>query len=172
MKLKAKLVILGCVCLLAAPAGAMKDARFETRERAVLVITSADGERHTIQVQSFTHGIEAEPSTSGVPTGKRQHMALLLTKPVDKSTPLIMAALVNNEVILEWRMTVAPVGRAGRVGAARTIRLMRPSVCGITSDLGADGIAREHVSFCYQRIIWTWQDGGITAEDDWETPRA
>ncbi len=30
----------------------------------------------------------------------------------------------------------------------------------------------EHVSFCYQKIIWTITDGGITAEDDWEAPNA
>jgi type VI protein secretion system component Hcp len=29
---------------------------------------------------------------------------------------------------------------------------------------------REHVSFTYQKIIWTYVDGGITAEDDWEAP--
>ena len=29
---------------------------------------------------------------------------------------------------------------------------------------------REHVSFTYQKIIWTYEDGGITAEDDWEAP--
>lgn len=29
---------------------------------------------------------------------------------------------------------------------------------------------REHVSFVYQKITWTWEDGGITSEDDWETP--
>jgi type VI secretion system secreted protein Hcp len=29
---------------------------------------------------------------------------------------------------------------------------------------------REHTSFCWQKITWTWMDGGITAEDDWETP--
>ena len=28
----------------------------------------------------------------------------------------------------------------------------------------------ENISFTYQRIIWTWTEGGITAEDDWETP--
>ena len=28
----------------------------------------------------------------------------------------------------------------------------------------------EQISFVYQKITWTWEDGGITAEDDWETP--
>ena len=26
---------------------------------------------------------------------------------------------------------------------------------------------REHVSFCYQKIVWAWMDMGITAKDDW-----
>ena len=28
----------------------------------------------------------------------------------------------------------------------------------------------EEIAFTYQKIIWTWNDGGITAEDDWEAP--
>jgi len=30
----------------------------------------------------------------------------------------------------------------------------------------------EHISFTYHKIEWTWNDGGITAEDDWESPVA
>lgn len=26
----------------------------------------------------------------------------------------------------------------------------------------------EEVAFTYEKIQWTWNDGGITAEDDWE----
>ena len=29
---------------------------------------------------------------------------------------------------------------------------------------------REHISFTYQKITWTFEDGGITSEDDWEQP--
>ena len=28
----------------------------------------------------------------------------------------------------------------------------------------------EEIAFTYQKIIWTWIQGGISAEDDWETP--
>ena len=31
---------------------------------------------------------------------------------------------------------------------------------------------REHIQFTYQKIIWTWTQGGLTSEDDWETPVA
>ena len=30
----------------------------------------------------------------------------------------------------------------------------------------------EEIAFTYQKISWTWTDGGITAEDDWEAPVA
>ena len=29
----------------------------------------------------------------------------------------------------------------------------------------------EEVAFTYQKIEWTWSDGGLMAADDWETPR-
>jgi type VI secretion system secreted protein Hcp len=28
----------------------------------------------------------------------------------------------------------------------------------------------EEIAFTYQKIIWTWKDGGIEAQDDWESP--
>ena len=40
----------------------------------------------------------------------------------------------------------------------------------ITSASGTDGTGtREVVSYVYQRIIWTWEDGGITSEDSWDS---
>ena len=29
---------------------------------------------------------------------------------------------------------------------------------------------QNEITFTYQKIEWTWTDGGITASDDWETP--
>jgi type VI secretion system secreted protein Hcp len=26
---------------------------------------------------------------------------------------------------------------------------------------------REHVSFVYHKIVWTYEDGGLTSEDSW-----
>jgi type VI secretion system secreted protein Hcp len=27
----------------------------------------------------------------------------------------------------------------------------------------------EEITLTYQKIEWTWTDGGVTAEDDWES---
>jgi len=37
---------------------------------------------------------------SGQATGKRQHKPFVITKELDKSTPLLFSALVNNENIV------------------------------------------------------------------------
>ena len=46
-----------------------------------------------------------------------------------------------------------------------TVKLTNASI----SDRHEHG-ATEQISFTYQKITWTWIDGGITAEDDWEAP--
>src|SRR5690606_6479604 len=42
----------------------------------------------------------------------------------------------------------------------------------VTGGGNGDGIPMEEMSLNFEKITWVWQDGGITAEDDWETPRA
>jgi type VI secretion system secreted protein Hcp len=58
------------------------------------------------------------------------------------------------------------------------VRLVNATISGITfkmANVRAPKLARlpeyEEVSFTYQRIEWTWNEGGITASDDWEMPR-
>ena len=59
------------------------------------------------------------------------------------------------------------------------IRLINASVSGGRQEMlnnqypeNASHKEREHVTFCYQKIRWTYEAGGLTAEDDWEAPVA
>jgi prepilin-type processing-associated H-X9-DG protein len=45
--------------------------------------------------------VSPRDSASGLPTGKRQHKPMVITKEWDKATPLLMQALVSNENITE-----------------------------------------------------------------------
>ena len=48
-------------------------------------------------------------------TGKRMHKPFVITKELDKSTPLLYQALVNNENIAEFELSVfAPGDKAGK----------------------------------------------------------
>jgi type VI secretion system secreted protein Hcp len=114
-----------------------------------------------IELMSLNHEVVSpRDAASGLPTGKRQHKPLTITKEIDKATPLIMNALINNETLTEVLIGMRQAG-----GEVMTIMLVNASV----AERRQHG-PRESVSFTYQKIIWTWLDGGITAEDDWEAP--
>ncbi len=97
---------------------------------------------------------------SGLPTGKRQHKPLIITKQLDKSSPLFLNALVTNENLTAVTISLTRDGQP-----VATIKLTNASIADYT-----DHGDTEHWSFTYQKIEWTWLDGGITAEDDWEAP--
>jgi type VI secretion system secreted protein Hcp len=126
-----------------------------------------------IEVIGLDHEIiSPRDAASGLPTGKRQHKPLTITKELDKSTPLLFQALVNNENLKDVELRFFRPGKAGKEEQYFTIKLTNASISSVKmqNDSGSAVETTEHVSFVYQKIIWTWTDGGITAEDDWETP--
>ena len=136
------------------------------------------GREESIMVIGYNHEVVSpRDAASGLPTGKRQHKPLTITKEVDKSTPLLMNVLVNNENLTAWRLDFWRPSRSGMEEQFYSIELLNANIAGIRSEMlnnkyeeNMRHAEREHVSFTYQKITWTWQDGGIMAEDDWETP--
>jgi len=58
------------------------------------------GREGKIAVIAVTHEIiSLRDAASGLPTGKRMHKPFVITKKLDKSSPLLYNALVNNENI-------------------------------------------------------------------------
>lgn len=136
------------------------------------------GREDTIRVIAASHEVVSpRDAASGLPTGKRQHKPFVITKEVDKSTPLLYAALVNNENLPEWKLEYWQPSATGKEMQHYTVQLVNASIAGIRHEMlnnkypeNMQHKEREHVSFCYQKIIWTWMEGGVTAEDDWESP--
>jgi type VI secretion system secreted protein Hcp len=136
------------------------------------------GREETIMVIGTHHEVESpRDAASGLPTGKRQHKPFTITKEVDQSTPLLYNVLVNNENITEWKLEYWQPSKSGAEVQHYTVELVNASVSEIRQEMlnnkypeNMQHKEREHISFCYQKIIWTWVDGGITAEDDWEAP--
>lgn len=136
------------------------------------------GREDSIEVYGFSHEVKSpRDAASGLPTGKRQHGAITIECQVDKSTPLLYNVLCNNENITLWRLDFWKPSRSGREEQFYTVELVNASVADIKQytldNKYPENMAitdRIRISFCYQKITWTYQDGGITAEDDWETP--
>jgi type VI secretion system secreted protein Hcp len=125
------------------------------------------GNEGAINVLGFSHSVVSpRDPASGLPTGKRQHKPVTITKPVDKSTPLLMNSLVNNENLPTVELRFFQRNGAGEMVQYYTITLTNANIATVESEIPN----YESVSFTYQKITWTYEDGGITAEDDWASP--
>ena len=125
----------------------------------------------SIPVIAVSHEI-ASPcdAASGLPTGKRTHKPLVITKEIDRATPLIYKAMVTGEVLPEVELVVfAQADRAGKT-PLYTVKLSDATISEIRFVTPKDGPEAHEISLTYRKITWTWVDGGVTAEDDWETP--
>ena len=133
------------------------------------------GREGMMEVYGWSHEVVSpRDAASGLPTGKRQHKPITITKPVDKASPLLMAILTTNENITEWQLRCWRPSRTGQEEQFYTIQLENASIARIhqesLNNRYEENMAhaeREHVSFTYQKITWAY-DGGPVTEDDWQ----
>jgi type VI secretion system secreted protein Hcp len=122
---------------------------------------TGDGPGGVMILIGLSHAIVSpRDAASGLPTGKRQHKPITITKQLDKSSPKLLNALVQNENLTAVTFTLTRGGTA-----YATVKLTNANVAS-REQKGE----YEEIAFTYQKITWTWIDGGITAEDDWEAP--
>ncbi|WP_438022250.1 type VI secretion system tube protein TssD [Sorangium sp. So ce233] len=143
------------------------------------------GREKSVAIIAVQHQIVSprDPAT-GMPSGKRQHKPFVITKELDKATPLLYNALVNNESISEWELKFYTPGtqatkNIGKEQNHYTVKLTNATVASI--DFYMENTRRpdareipeyEKVAFTYQKIEWSYDDGdgARQADDDWESP--
>lgn len=121
--------------------------------------------------------ISPRDAASGLPTGKRQHKPITITKEIDQASPLLMNAMVNNENLTEVELQFWRPLKRGIEIPYYEIKLTNAAISGIHLEMldknypenMAHGV-NEQISFCYQKIEWVFVKDGISAEDDWEAP--
>ena len=130
------------------------------------------GREGMIVVHALEHSVVMPTDTStGMASGKRVHKPLVISKEIDKSSPLLHQALAQNEALSEVTIQFfAVVGGVER--NSYTITLKNARIAGIRhvmpDNKNAD-LARlpayEELTFVYETITWTWNDGAITSSD-------
>lgn len=136
------------------------------------------GRVDTMEIVEFSHSVsQAIDSASGLPSGKRQHRPIRVTKPVDKASPILMTVLTTNETLTSVRIDFWRPKKSGAEEQYYTVELVNARITNISQISGSEGELAtkpkyETITLVYDKIIWTWQNGGITAEDDWITPQA
>jgi type VI secretion system secreted protein Hcp len=136
------------------------------------------GREGKIMVIAVSHEIiSPRDPASGLPTGKRMHKPMLITKELDKATPLLYNVLINNENVTEWELQFWRPSATGAEQQHYTVKLTNGNIASIAQRMPNNKNPElmkyetyEEIAFTYQKIEWTWTDGGITAMDDWESP--
>jgi type VI secretion system secreted protein Hcp len=138
------------------------------------------GRENSIECLYFEQAVKtAREAGSGMATGRRQYEPLLLRKRIDKSSPLIAKALVENQVIEGtfkfFRPNPTGDGTTqhfysikiedGRVASQKMY--VPDTIVPATSTEPP----LEEVSFVFHTITWTFEDGGITHQDTWNANR-
>ena len=127
------------------------------------IIGQRQGALSPITLTGISHAIVSpRDAASGQSSGKRQHGDVKIVKEWDKSTPLLFRAAANNETL-----TSVLIGLLRNGTQVATIKLTNAHV----ADYAEHGLT-ESWSFTYQKIEWTWIDGGISFADDWQASAA
>jgi type VI secretion system secreted protein Hcp len=119
------------------------------------------GREGQIMVIATSHSVSSpRDAASGLPTGKRQHQPFRITKEIDRSTPLLMNALVNNEKLTQFEL------RYWQLHDAYIVSIQQEMLNNKYPE-NMQFKEREHISFVYRAIEWVYEDGGITSSDEW-----
>lgn len=150
-----------------------------TRTGAILGSVTQKGREGSIEIISFLHEIVAprDPVT-GRPKSKRMHKRFRVTKQIDRSSPLLYYVLTNNENLTDVTLRLYRPAHAGVERHAFTVRLLNATIASIQFRMLNTQHPRhsrlpelEEIAFTYQRIEWTWMEGNVSADDDWEIAR-
>lgn len=133
------------------------------------------GREGRIMVIAANHSIlSPRDPASGHASGKRQHKPFVITKELDKSSPLLYAMLITNENIVEWELQFWQPNAKGAEENQYTVKLTNANIISIEFRMPNNKDPQlmkfaelEEIAFTYQKIQWTWNDGSITASDDW-----
>jgi type VI secretion system secreted protein Hcp len=138
------------------------------------------GREGSILVHAYSNEIlsQRDPA-SGLATGKREHQPIMIVKEVDRSSPQLWTALVNNEDLTQWvlRFWSNDAAQGGVEKQIYTVSLINAGIASIHEYMDdnqepaeANLPLQEEITFTYQKIEWTWMNPTVAASDDWETP--
>lgn len=138
------------------------------------------GHEGKILIQAVDHTITIpESPQTGLPTGKRIHRPMTVTKEIDKSSPKLFQALTSGEQLKTVSLEYYRISPKGTEEKYYTVNLSNAIMTNIRSwtpncltpsnqQIGH----MEDVSFTYEKISWTFEPDGIEAEDSWLAPKA
>ena len=139
-----------------------------------------EGFEDSILVQSISHSMKmpTDPQ-SGQPTGRRIHGPFIVTKVIDKSSPLLATAMATGERLKTCEIRWYRTSTSGIQEHYYTTKLIDAIVVDITTMMPhaqdptfAHFTHLETVAINYRAIEWNHEACGTSGRDDWRKPTA
>jgi type VI secretion system secreted protein Hcp len=134
-----------------------------------------DGRDGLMAISAVSHEIEqSHDPQSGLPTGRRQHKPVRITKQLDSATPTLLAMLTTNENVKEWRLDFFGKNAEGVEKNTYRIELTNAHLTSYeltqpARDDSKSGLdCCETIAFVYEQITWTSLESERSASDSWE----
>jgi type VI secretion system secreted protein Hcp len=134
--------------------------------------TYQSGREDKIMVQALSHGMYI-PKDQGA--GRRMHRPLIITKTLDKASPLLNMALSSGELLSECRVEFYRTSASGVQEHFYTVELEDALVVGSELlmpnclDSGTSHLTQlEKIHFSYRRIYWRHEISRTMGSDEWQ----
>lgn len=131
------------------------------------------GRQDKIMVQAFSHGILLP---KGAGAGRRMHKPLVITKTIDKASPLIQVALCSGERLSKCCLEFYRTSAHGSQEHFYTIELEDAQIVSTEvfmpdcQDPATSHLTqREKVHFSYRRIYWRHEISRTMGSDEWQS---
>jgi type VI secretion system secreted protein Hcp len=121
------------------------------------------GREGTIECLSVSHGVFMPYDPAKAQAGGRSsHGPVVINKKLDKSSPALYQSLLKGERLSEAKITW--YGRAKEGGEEPIfIQTLTNALVVSVRPNAASGSFHEEISLAYEKVSWTYQDGGISA---------
>jgi len=103
--------------------------------------------------------------------GRRVHSPFEFIGKLSQALPMLYTAISTNESITQLTLSVwsqAKMGQGASAAKEYTVELTNANCCrvGIVNS-DHEPASYYRAAFTYEKITWTWINGGITASDSW-----
>jgi type VI secretion system secreted protein Hcp len=107
-----------------------------------------------LECHSFNYAvISPRDAASGLPSGKRTHKPIVITREVDEASPLLWQALCTNEAFQLAKLSfVEPSGGGGKETIHQTVTLTNGTISKIEYAPPLLGKKRQAITFSYQEL--------------------
>jgi type VI secretion system secreted protein Hcp len=164
-----KAILLGSILTLTTASTALAETVFMTargaRQGDIRGGVTQRGREGAMQCTSFQSEIQVPAdAATGAPSARRQIAPIKCIKRLDRASPLLLNALINNEALTNVTFRFTQASNDGIDTVVYTVTLTNANVAGFRQFLDATGVAQEELTFSYQQATATFEQGGVTAE--------